>query len=36
VESRGAPLGTLRPITLGVVEGTGPSAAPSLARGGNP
>ncbi|MFL5355908.1 cytochrome D1 domain-containing protein [Archangium sp.] len=36
VESRGAPFGTLRPITLGVVEGTSASDTPSLAVGANP
>ncbi|OJT27591.1 hypothetical protein BO221_00370 [Archangium sp. Cb G35] len=36
VESRGAPLGSFWPVTLGVVEGLDAKAAPRLAGGVNP
>lgn len=36
VESRGAPLGSFWPVTLGVVDGTSVKAGPRLAGGANP
>ncbi len=36
VQSRGAPLGSFRPITLGVVDGASPAAASRVTQGVNP